>query len=85
MSDRRFLPLGQLTLVLASLFSVTGAAQGNSKIQHVLLISIDGMHSLDFANSAKGVPLYGNQTYCPHLAALRKEWSSPEETARDHR
>jgi len=43
-SDRRFLPLGLLTLVLASLFSVTAAAQGNSKIQHVLLISIDGMH-----------------------------------------
>ena len=70
MSDRRFLPLGLLTLVLASLFSVTGAAQGNSKIQHALLISIDGMHSLDFANCAKGVPLYGNQTYCPHLATL---------------
>jgi hypothetical protein len=69
-SDRRFLPLGLLTLVLASLFSVTGAAQGNSKIQHALLISIDGMHSLDFANCAKGVPLYGNQTYCPHLATL---------------
>jgi len=45
-------------------------AQGNSKIQHVLLISIDGMHSLDFANCAKGVPLYENQTYCPHLASL---------------
>jgi len=28
------------------------------------------MHSLDFVNCAKGVPIYGNQTYCPHLAAL---------------
>ena len=70
MSDRRFLPLGLVALALVSLFSVTAAAQGNSKIQHVLLISIDGMHSLDFANCAKGVPLYGNQTYCPHLASL---------------
>ena len=70
MSHGRFLPLGLLALVLAGLFSVTAAAQGNSKIQHVLLISIDGMHSLDFANCAKGVPLYGNQTYCPHLATL---------------
>ncbi len=70
MSDRRFLPLGLFALVLVSLFSVTAAAQGNSKIQHVLLISIDGMHSLDFANCSKGVPLYGNQTYCPHLASL---------------
>ncbi len=67
MSDRRFLPFGLVALVLASLFS---AAAQTTKIQHVLLISIDGMHSLDFANCAKGVPNYGNQTYCPHLASL---------------
>jgi hypothetical protein len=70
MSDRRFLPLGLVALALASLLSSTAAAQGSSKIQHVLLISIDGMHSLDFANCVKGVPIYGNQTYCPHLATL---------------
>ena len=70
MSDRRFLPLGLVALALVSLFSFTAAAQPTGKIQHVLLISIDGMHSLDFANCAKGVPIYGNQTYCPHLAAL---------------
>jgi type I phosphodiesterase/nucleotide pyrophosphatase len=67
---RRFLSLALFSLVLAGLFSIPAAAQGNSKIQHVLLISIDGMHSLDFANCAKGVPLYENQTYCPHLASL---------------
>lgn len=70
MSHRRFLPLGLLALSLASLLSITAAAQTNSKIQHVLLISIDGMHSLDFANCAKGVPAFGNEPYCPHLAAL---------------
>ncbi|MGA2234347.1 MAG: alkaline phosphatase family protein [Terriglobales bacterium] len=70
MSDRRFFPFGLVALALASLFSSTAAAQADSKIQHVLLISIDGMHSLDFVNCAKGVPIYGNQTYCPHLAAL---------------
>jgi hypothetical protein len=69
-SDRRFLPLGLVALALAGLFSVTAAAQVNGKIQHVLLISIDGMHALDFANCSKGVPAYGNQTYCPHLASL---------------
>jgi hypothetical protein len=68
--DRRFLPFGLVALALASLFSFTAAAQTTGKIQRVLLISIDGMHSLDFANCAKGVPIYGNQTYCPHLAAL---------------
>jgi len=45
-------------------------AQSAGPIQRVLLISIDGMHSVDFANCAKGVPIYGNQTYCPHLASL---------------
>ena len=70
MSDRRFLPLGLFALALAGLFSANAAAQNNGKIQHVLLISIDGMHSLDFANCVKGVPLYGNQTYCPHLSSL---------------
>jgi hypothetical protein len=69
-SDRRFLPLGLVALALASLYPLPAAAQGSSKIQHVLLISIDGMHALDFANCSKGVPIYGNQTYCPHLASL---------------
>jgi hypothetical protein len=69
-SDHRFLPLGLVVLALVSLFSFTAAAQPTGKIQHVLLISIDGMHSLDFANCSKGVPIYGNQTYCPHLASL---------------
>ena len=70
MSDRRSLPLGLIALALAGLFSATAAAQGNSKIQHVLLLSIDGMHSLDFANCTKGVPSSGNEPYCPHLASL---------------
>jgi hypothetical protein len=68
--DRRFLSLGLFALTLTNLFSVAAAAQANGKIQHVLLISIDGMHSLDFANCAKGVPSFGNDPYCPHLAAL---------------
>ncbi|HLX84714.1 MAG TPA: alkaline phosphatase family protein [Terriglobales bacterium] len=70
MSQRRSLPLALVALAFAGLFSFTAAAQTNSKIQHVLLISIDGMHSLDFANCAKGVPVYGNNPYCPHLASL---------------
>jgi hypothetical protein len=69
-SERRFLPLGLVALAFACLFSLPAAAQGTSKIQHVLLISVDGMHSLDFANCAKGVALYGNLPYCPHLASL---------------
>ena len=43
---------------------------GNS-FQHVLLISIDGMHSLDYINCANGVTgANGGAPYCPSLAAL---------------
>jgi hypothetical protein len=40
------------------------------EIRHVLLISIDGMHAVDFANCAKGIN--GGPVYCPNLAALSK-------------
>ena len=69
MFDRRFLPLVLVALAVMSVFPLTAAAQ-TGKIQHVLLISIDGMHALDFANCVKGVPESGNETYCPHLASL---------------
>src|SRR5579862_6164427 len=40
-------------------------------IKHVLLISIDGMHAVDFANCAHGIGGVNNgQPYCPNLAAL---------------
>jgi len=50
-----------LTILIPQAYSGDGEDQG--KIQRVLLISIDGMHAVDFANCAK------NNT-CPHLAAL---------------
>ncbi len=57
-----------LALLLAA--SAALAQSPSGKIEHVLLISIDGMHALDFANCSKGVPNSGNDPYCPHLAAL---------------
>jgi hypothetical protein len=40
-------------------------------IHHVLLISIDGMHAIDFLNCSTGVPgVNGGAPYCPALAAL---------------
>ena len=50
----------------------TAAFQSKTGIQHVLLISIDGMHALDFANCAKGVSTINDGTpYCPNLADLK--------------
>ncbi len=41
------------------------------RIRHVLLISIDGMHALDFINCSKGISgANGGAPYCPNLAEL---------------
>jgi hypothetical protein len=43
----------------------------NQHIRHVLLISIDGMHALDFINCSKGISeVNGGKSYCPNLAEL---------------
>jgi hypothetical protein len=44
---------------------------GPTGISHVLLISIDGMHALDYVNCANGIAGTNNGApYCPHLEAL---------------
>ena len=43
----------------------------NSRIKHVLILSIDGMHAVDFKNCASGIStVNGGDPYCPNLAAL---------------
>jgi hypothetical protein len=69
-----------LAAVLAGALSASTAAPHNiadddfgnrSQIQHVLLISIDGMHAVDYLNCASGVAgANGGSPYCPTLAAL---------------
>jgi hypothetical protein len=47
-----------------------GGFEGND-IKHVLLISIDGMHALDFINCAQGISgVNHGAPYCPNLAEL---------------
>ena len=42
-----------------------------SSIRHVLLISIDGMHAVDFKNCAQGIAgVNDGKAYCPNLASL---------------
>jgi hypothetical protein len=44
---------------------------GSAKIGHVLLLSVDGMHAVDFYNCANGIAgANGGNAYCPNLAAL---------------
>jgi hypothetical protein len=44
---------------------------GSGNIKHVLLLSIDGMHAVDFYNCAHGIAgVNGGNPYCPNMAAL---------------
>jgi hypothetical protein len=46
---------------------------GSAKVKHVLLLSIDGMHAVDFYNCAHGIAgANSGEPYCPNLATLAK-------------
>jgi hypothetical protein len=48
-----------------------GHSNSRNQIRHVLLISIDGMHAVDFINCSKGISgVNGGAPYCPSLAEL---------------
>jgi hypothetical protein len=67
-------PLVAAALVLASSMHRTAADTspvGSGKIKHVLLLSIDGMHAVDFYNCSHGIAgANGGDPYCPNMAAL---------------
>ena len=55
---------------------------GQSKIKHVLLISIDGMHVVDYLNCSKGISTVNNGApYCPNLAELSENGVSYRDTS----
>jgi predicted AlkP superfamily pyrophosphatase or phosphodiesterase len=61
---------GTLALLTQGMAAQTSTVGSNS-IQHVLLLSIDGMHAVDFYNCANGIASINNgNSYCPNLAAL---------------
>jgi len=54
-----------------SIFAQNQAQASTQGITHVLLISIDGMHAVDFMNCAAGLPgIDGGVPYCPALKDL---------------
>ena len=69
MISRRLLP----TLAVAILFFAGVAPAQSNTIKRVLLISVDGMHAVDFKNCASGISTANNgEPYCPAIAALSK-------------
>jgi len=66
--NRRFLTL---SLLAAALLFVSTLRADDGNIRNVLLISIDGMHALDYVNCSQGIPgVNGGAPYCPNLATL---------------
>ena len=68
----------QFAIGLAGLVALVATPQaysrdeGHDQFRHVLLISIDGMHAVDFINCANGVSgVNGGAPYCPNLGALQ--------------
>jgi hypothetical protein len=62
---RRIVLLALVTAVLLPAVSKKG------NVERVLLISIDGMHALDFKNCSNGIAsIRGGTPYCPNLAEL---------------
>jgi Type I phosphodiesterase / nucleotide pyrophosphatase len=48
-----------------------GNTVGSKNVKHVLLLSIDGMHAVDFYNCSHGIAgANSGDPYCPNLAAL---------------
>ncbi|MBB5345302.1 alkaline phosphatase family protein [Tunturibacter empetritectus] len=59
------------TAVALASFSTNGIGQDPNAIKHVLLLSIDGMHAVDFYNCSNGISgVNGGEPYCPNLANL---------------
>jgi hypothetical protein len=74
---KKILALLSLTAVCAvgTAFAQNNDSHHNSRhhghIKRVLLISVDGMHAVDFANCASGLSTVNNGApYCPAMAAL---------------
>jgi hypothetical protein len=63
-----------IALSLAAFACWAGSAVAedhDSPIKRVLLISVDGMHAVDFTNCANGISgVNGGEPYCPALASL---------------
>jgi hypothetical protein len=66
-----FAVVALVTAPASSTYRNTQKIVGSGHIQHVLLLSIDGMHAVDFYNCVHGIAgANGGSPYCPNMAAL---------------
>lgn len=60
-----------VTLVPAAHAQAQTQLDDHDTIGHVLLLTVDGMHVVDYLNCSQGVTgVNGGETYCPNLAKL---------------
>ena len=62
--------IGGVLMMAAVPGAIFAQSSTGSPIKHVLLISIDGMHALDYLNCSKGVGGTAGTPACPNLVAL---------------
>jgi Type I phosphodiesterase / nucleotide pyrophosphatase len=76
MTANRICRVSAIMAVTLGLLTVVAAADnrmGHGRIRHVLLISIDGMHAVDFHNCQYGIEGANNgEPYCPNMAELAR-------------
>jgi hypothetical protein len=75
MKMNRLVLAGAAAVITLACLTLRTAAEtgsvGSDKIKHVLLLSIDGMHAVDFYNCVHGVAgVNDGNPYCPNLATL---------------
>ena len=74
MSTKKFAVAVGTILFSAATLIQPAVAQDNGRggsFKHVLLVSVDGMHAVDYLNCSQGVSgVNGGQPYCPNLAKL---------------
>src|SRR6266404_1949089 len=77
MESKKWVGAAASALLLAAVSVPSAHAQDRDSfkehrgIRHVLLISIDGMHAVDYLNCSKGIAgANGGELYCPNLAEL---------------
>jgi hypothetical protein len=73
--SRLVLAGGAVALTLSPNYGIAADTNtvGSKNVKHVLLLSIDGMHAVDFYNCAHGIAgANSGDPYCPNLTALAK-------------
>lgn len=73
MTIKRLVRLSSVLLLSMALVPAVLGDESDDRegVRHVLLVSIDGMHEVDFLNCSRGLSgVNGGQPYCPNLAEL---------------